>query len=180
MAAGNENKTYLVSTNEYVATSSGTPFIGKVNANAGQEPIDNESAILALHAEGDANDNKLYVDTTGHFKEVAAPAEPTEIMVMSTTDMHGKVWDTDVLTDASVNNSLLKVATAVDSIRAEYENTILIDNGDLFQGTTISTYNILSQNGENNPMVLALRNIGYDAFVLDNKKMGIYYQAVAE
>lgn len=181
VAAGNEDKTYLVSTNEYVATSSGTPFIGKVNANAGQEPIDNESAIVALRTEGDANDNNLYVDTTGHFKEVAAPTEPTEpteIMVMSTTDMHGKVWDTDVLTDASVNNSFLKVATAVDSIRAEYENTILIDNGDLFQGTTISTYNILSQNGVNNPMVLALRNVGYDALVLGNHEFNYSWEVM--
>ena len=104
--------------------------------------------------------------------------QPTEIMVMSTTDMHGKVWDTDVLTDASVNNSLLKVATAVDSIRAEYENTILIDNGDLFQGTTISTYNILSQNGENNPMVLALRNIGYDALVLGNHEFNYSWEVM--
>lgn len=104
--------------------------------------------------------------------------QPTEIMVMSTTDMHGKVWDTDVLTDASVNNSFLKVATAVDSIRAEYENTILIDNGDLFQGTTISTYNILSQNGENNPMVLALRNIGYDALVLGNHEFNYSWEVM--
>lgn len=104
--------------------------------------------------------------------------QPTEIMVMSTTDMHGKVWDTDVLTDASVNNSFLKVATAVDSIRAEYENTILIDDGDLFQGTTISTYNILSQNGENNPMVLALRNIGYDALVLGNHEFNYSWEVM--
>lgn len=104
--------------------------------------------------------------------------QPTEIMVMSTTDMHGKVWDTDVLTDASVNNSFLKVATAVDSIRAEYENTILIDNGDLFQGTTISTYNILSQNGVNNPMVLALRNVGYDALVLGNHEFNYSWEVM--
>ncbi len=103
---------------------------------------------------------------------------PTEIMVMSTTDVHGKVWDTDVLTDSSVNNSLLKVATAVDDIRADYENTILIDNGDLFQGTTLSTYNILSQNGENNPMVLALRNIGYDAFVLGNHEFNYSWEVM--
>lgn len=95
-------------------------------------------------------------------------AEATEIMLMSTTDIHGKVWYTDLLTDSSVTNSLLKVASAVDEIRAQYDNTILIDNGDLFQGTTVSTYNLLSQGGANNPMVLALRNIGYDAEVLGN------------
>ncbi len=104
--------------------------------------------------------------------------QPTEIMVMSTTDMHGKVWDTNVLTDASENKSFLKVATAVDAIRAEYENTILIDDGDLFQGTTISTYNILSQNGKNNPMVLALRNIGYDAFVLGNHEFNYSWEVM--
>lgn len=169
VTAGSEAKTYLVSTNEYVATSEGTPFVGKMNVNAGTEPIDNESAIEALRAEGLKNDGKLAVDTTGHFKQVSAPVQATEIMVMSTTDMHGKVWNTDVLTDAEVKNSFLKVAAAVKGIRETYgENTILVDNGDLFQGTTISTYNILSSGGRDNPMVLALRSIGYDAFVLGN------------
>lgn len=116
-----------------------------------------------------------------HWKLHAStdPEEPVEIMVMSTTDMHGKVWSTDVLTDSQVRNSFLKVATAVDDARDEYgSNTILIDNGDLYQGTTVSTYNILSQNGENNPMVTALRYIGYDAAVLGNHEFNYPWETM--
>lgn len=75
VAAGNEGKTYLVSTNEYAATYAGTPFVGKVNTNAGSEPLDNDSAIAALREEGKVNGGKLAVDTAGHIKNVAVPTE---------------------------------------------------------------------------------------------------------
>ena len=64
----------------------------------------------------------------------------TDVAVLSTTDMHGKCWHTDLLTDAAENNKMLAVATAVRQTRETYgqEQVILIDNGDLFQGTQVS------------------------------------------
>ncbi len=130
-------------------------------------------------------------------QEAAAAADDStssasaEFVVLSTTDVHGKCWDTNVLNDTTVNNSLLKVSTAVKSIREEYgDNVILIDNGDLYQGTPVSTYqisqlttylstgstdgldeNLIAEDGSFltvNPMNICLEEIGYDAMVLGN------------
>lgn len=115
-----------------------------------------------------------------------------DFTVLSTTDVHGKVWNQNVLNDTSVNNSLLRVSTAVKGIRADYEDdaVFLIDNGDLYQGTPVSSYHIsqmtqylknqstsgldpsfIGSDGTFNtitPMALALKYIGYDASVLGN------------
>ena len=98
----------------------------------------------------------------------------TDVAILSTTDMHGKCWKTNVLTDEEVRNNMLRVSTAVDSIRQEYgpENVLLIDNGDLFQGTPVSEVQLLlygaGKSSETPAMALCLKEIGYDAFVLGN------------
>ena len=51
---------------------------------------------------------------------------------------------------------------------AAVDDSILIDVGDILQGSALSSYNILQEGGENSPMATALRYIGYDAFVLGN------------
>ncbi|MBR2822282.1 MAG: bifunctional metallophosphatase/5'-nucleotidase [Clostridia bacterium] len=97
----------------------------------------------------------------------------TDLVVLSTTDMHGKCWETNLLTGDRVTQNMLRVSTAVEQIRASYgpEQVILIDNGDLFQGTPISEDHLLRAGGsgdEPEAMALCLREIGYDALVLGN------------
>ena len=104
---------------------------------------------------------------------VYAESASTELVVLSTTDMHGKCWETDLLTGDKVPQNMLRVSTAVQQIRDAYgpEHVILIDNGDLFQGTAISEVHLLnSEQPEDEPeaMALCLKEIGYDAFVLGN------------
>ncbi|MCR5009764.1 MAG: hypothetical protein K6A91_02360, partial [Clostridia bacterium] len=43
----------------------------------------------------------------------AADSESVDFVVLSTTDMHGKCWDKNVLTDGNENNTMLRVSTAV-------------------------------------------------------------------
>ena len=98
----------------------------------------------------------------------------TDVAVLSTTDMHGKCWDTNLLTQAAESHSMLRVSTAVDRLRAEYgpENVLLIDNGDLFQGAPVSDVQLSrycdGTSGDPPAMALCLAKIGYDAFVLGN------------
>ena len=73
----------------------------------------------------------------------ASAAEVGEFTVLSTTDMHGRCWDTNVLNDDKTTNSMLNVATAVAGIRAEKENVILLDNGDTYQGEEIHGQQLL-------------------------------------
>ena len=102
----------------------------------------------------------------------ASAAEVGEFTVLSTTDMHGRCWDINVLNDTKTTNSMLNVATAVKGVRAGKENVILIDNGDTYQGTPVSSYQLsLQKQGKTdlpNPMALSLKEIGYDAATVGN------------
>ena len=93
--------------------------------------------------------------------------ETAEFAVLSTTDMHGRCWDVNVLNDTNMTNSMLNVSTAVNTYRQTYgESIVLIDNGDTYQGTPVSTLQISNYTQglttEPNPMAIAMKYIGYD------------------
>ena len=104
----------------------------------------------------------------------------TELVVLSTTDMHGKCWEVNLLTEGSETQNMLRVSTAVQQIRETYgsDQVILIDNGDLFQGTPISEEHLLRADhpdDEPEAMALCLTEIGYDAMVLGNHEFNYPY-----
>ena len=164
--ASDPAKTYKICVNEYIATLSGTPFVELESTNQGHEPIDNESAIEELRKEGKVNGGLLKVDTSAHTKKVSNPDSMT-IGIYSTTDMHGKCYDLNPV-GGTFTDSYLKVATAMKAERESMDGTLLVDNGDILQGTAITSYNINIENGVNNPMAIALRYCGYDAFIPGN------------
>ena len=102
----------------------------------------------------------------------ASAADVGEFTILSTTDMHGRCWDANLLTGGGVNNSMLNVSTAVASIRASKSNVILLDNGDTYQGTPISGYHLAQMKAgettEPNPMALCLAELDYDISVIGN------------
>lgn len=110
----------------------------------------------------------------------ASAAEVSEFTVLSTTDMHGRCWSTNILNDTTAKNTMLNVSTAVASVRAEKENVILIDNGDTYQGTPVSSYQLsLQKQGETelpNPMALSLKEIDYDAAVIGNHEFNYAWE----
>ena len=98
----------------------------------------------------------------------------TDVAVLSTTDMHGKGWDINLLTDQPEKNSMLSVATAAAKTREEFgeDNVILIDNGDLYQGTPFSQLSLTEYTGKEGSSVpsmsVCLEKAGYDAFIPGN------------
>ena len=58
----------------------------------------------------------------------------TDIVVLSTTDIHGKCWDTNVLTNEAIHNNMLRVSTAVNRIREEYGAVHLVCGHDFTFG----------------------------------------------
>ena len=115
-----------------------------------------------------------------------APGTFTDVAILSTTDMHGKCWNTNILTGAAENNNMLRVSTAVKQFRQEYgaENVLLIDNGDLFQGTPVSQVQLLMRaSGESTDqpaMAVCLKEIGYDAFVLGNHEFNYPWDIMSD
>ena len=116
---------------------------------------------------------------------VRAPAY-TDVAVLTTTDLHGKCWHTNLLTDAAETNNMLRVSTAVRRFRQKYgeENVLLLDNGDLFQGTPVSEVRLTGslEDGPDIPpaMAVCLKEIGYDAFSLGNHEFDFSWKNMQE
>ncbi len=116
---------------------------------------------------------------------VSAADEAAEFVVLSTTDMHGRTWDTNILNDTGMNNSMLNVATAVAAVRETYgDNVVLVDNGDTYQGTPVSTLQISNYTQglttDPNPMAVAMKYIGYDMANLGNHEFNYAWDTMAD
>jgi 2',3'-cyclic-nucleotide 2'-phosphodiesterase/3'-nucleotidase len=109
------------------------------------------------------------------------PKDPTvSITVMGTSDLHGYIENWDYFTNAEYDDTahndvgLAKISTLVNQVRADRgeESTLLIDNGDTIQGTSLTDYfatvKPVSETGETHPMAAAMNAMDYDATTLGN------------
>jgi 2',3'-cyclic-nucleotide 2'-phosphodiesterase/3'-nucleotidase len=104
------------------------------------------------------------------------------LRVLGTTDLHGHALNWDYFTNAEYDDDthndvgLAKIATLVESARAEkgHDRTLLIDAGDIIQGTQLSYYYARVEpitgkhQGPRHPMALAMNHMRYDAAALGN------------
>lgn len=89
--------------------------------------------------------------------------------VLSTTDMHGRATTNDIMTGKKDMNSMIKAGTIIKEERQKYnDRVILIDNGDLLQGTLVSQYALTKKTLLENPMITALKDLKYDVWVMGN------------
>lgn len=108
----------------------------------------------------------------------------TTLTILETSDIHGNIFPLNYGTNKWAEVGLGKVATLINQERTQAENSLLIDNGDLIQGTPLTyhfaRYNLTSPN----PMVLILNELGYDCAVFGNHEFNygqdILKQAIKE
>jgi 2',3'-cyclic-nucleotide 2'-phosphodiesterase/3'-nucleotidase/5'-nucleotidase len=95
---------------------------------------------------------------------------PLDLRIVSTTDLHGRIRSWDYFADtAEGSRGLSRVATIVDSIRADKPNgTILVDAGDFLQGNALTYVASRPGVGGPHPVVAAMNALKYDAVVLGN------------
>jgi 2',3'-cyclic-nucleotide 2'-phosphodiesterase / 3'-nucleotidase / 5'-nucleotidase len=100
----------------------------------------------------------------------AAPATSRQLVVLATTDVHGRLrgWDYyDNRADSS--HSLAAAATIVDSVRAANPGSVLlVDAGDLLQGNPLTTVAARAREAQMHPVVAAMNAMQYDAAALGN------------
>lgn len=98
--------------------------------------------------------------------------QTVDVRIISTTDLHSNLVNYDYYQDkASQTIGLAKAAVLIDQAKAENPNAVLVDNGDILQGTPLGTYEALIdplQPGEVHPMYAALDKLGFDASTLGN------------
>ncbi|MDP4096022.1 bifunctional 2',3'-cyclic-nucleotide 2'-phosphodiesterase/3'-nucleotidase [Paenibacillus sp. P96] len=115
------------------------------------------------------------------FNVLALPAVPTwaaednatvKLRIMQTTDLHVNLVNYDYYTDKPTDEyGLAKTATLIKQARAEAENSMLFDSGDLIQGNPLGDYVAKIdplQDGEVHPVYKAMNLLDYDAATLGN------------
>ncbi len=106
------------------------------------------------------------------------------LYILQTTDVHGHIYPYDYFSDQPAAYGLAKAYTKITQYRQQHQNVLLIDSGDLLQGTPLTYYFNKIESSRLNPMILVLNYMGYDAFTVGNhdieQGVEVYYKALQE
>nr|WP_258005516.1 2',3'-cyclic-nucleotide 2'-phosphodiesterase [Vibrio diazotrophicus] len=98
-------------------------------------------------------------------------ADTIKLRIIETTDIHTNVMDYDYYKDKpSEQIGLTRAATLVKQAREEATNSILVDNGDLIQGSPMGDYMAAKgiKAGEVHPVYKAMNQLSYDVGNIGN------------
>ncbi|CAN5693166.1 5'-nucleotidase C-terminal domain-containing protein [soil metagenome] len=97
------------------------------------------------------------------------PSDTSRIVVVGTTDVHGWLLPWDYSAGEPVDRGLALLAPLVDSIRnANPGRVVLVDSGDLLQGSPMAAAHTPLAEGEVHPVIEAMNQMRYDAAALGN------------
>ncbi len=101
----------------------------------------------------------------------SAMADTIKLRIIETTDIHTNVMDYDYYKDQpSQQIGLSRAATLVKQAREEAVNSVLVDNGDLIQGSPMGDYMAAKgiNAGEIHPVYKAMNQLDYDVGNIGN------------
>jgi len=102
----------------------------------------------------------------------ASPSQAPDsahVVIVATTDVHGRVLGWDYVRDAVAPGGLSRAATALETLRARYPGiVVLVDAGDLLQGNPFATYFGRYDSRQPQPIVDALNTLQYDVVTPGN------------
>lgn len=91
------------------------------------------------------------------------------LTLLGTTDIHGNIEPYNYPADkVDERSGLSKISTLVRAIRKEQPNALLLDSGDMIQGTPVVFYAATREPAKPNPMMLVMNAMGYTAAALGN------------
>lgn len=91
-----------------------------------------------------------------------------DIRVVSTTDVHGYIFDKDILTGNDRRGSMAKVATFIKEERKNNKNLIYLDAGDILQGSIEAYQDVTAQYYRTSLLAEAYNLLGCNAMALGN------------
>lgn len=94
----------------------------------------------------------------------APPPDTTHLVLVATTDVHGRAYGWDYVADRVFDGGLARVATVVDSLRSRYPGQVMVfDSGDLIQGDPFAAVAASDTTPGGNAVIRAMNLVGYDA-----------------
>jgi len=111
--------------------------------------------------------------------------QETTLRVAVTSDVHGAFFPYDFLRDEPIESSLSSLKSFADSVRKlPGSDLILLDNGDLIQGTPASYYPNFVQKNKTNLIARVMNYLDYDAATVGNHDIeagpDVYYRLQKE
>jgi 2',3'-cyclic-nucleotide 2'-phosphodiesterase/3'-nucleotidase len=91
-----------------------------------------------------------------------------EVSILYTSDVHGNVMPLRYADNQPVESGLAKLATLIKQVKKQSSDVILIDNGDIIQGTPLTYHHARVTPDLPNPVIKVLNALGYDAAVFGN------------
>ena len=88
------------------------------------------------------------------------------IRILATTDLHGYIYSHRYSDGVSVNQGTARLKTAIDRFRDK--NTILVDNGDTLQGSSLQFWHFMNQADEVAPITISMNALEYDYINVGN------------
>ncbi|EHG3353944.1 bifunctional 2',3'-cyclic-nucleotide 2'-phosphodiesterase/3'-nucleotidase [Salmonella enterica subsp. enterica serovar Javiana] len=98
-------------------------------------------------------------------------AATVDLRIMETTDLHSNMMDFDYYKDTATEKfGLVRTASLIHAARNEVKNSVLVDNGDLIQGSPLGDYMAAKglKDGDVHPVYKALNTLDYAVGNLGN------------
>jgi len=99
------------------------------------------------------------------------------LTILETSDVHGSILPINYSDNSPTECGLCVLSNIVTKEREKNPNTILIDNGDMLQGTALTYYHAKINKNMPNPMIEVMNLMKYDVAVIGNHEFnyGIDY-----
>lgn len=88
-----------------------------------------------------------------------------KIAIYHTTDIHGYIFPTNYVEYQELG--LLKIASFIEKDKKKYDKSLLLDGGDLIQGSAMTNY-LSKAKFDVNPILNLTKEVGYDGYVMGN------------
>jgi 2',3'-cyclic-nucleotide 2'-phosphodiesterase (5'-nucleotidase family) len=103
------------------------------------------------------------------MNKISTTKDGNKITILATTDVHGNIMGYNYDSGERFNDSgMNRIYSYIKQVRSENPNTLLVDNGDIIQGNTLTDEIYSSKKDEEHPVISAMNFMGYDAMVLGN------------
>lgn len=95
-------------------------------------------------------------------------AHSLKLTILQTSDLHGSIMPIHYADNGPDEVGLAKIAVLIRRERARCEHVMLIDNGDLIQGTPLVYHHARTDNRPVHPMIKVMNALSFDACVVGN------------
>lgn len=96
--------------------------------------------------------------------------EKQKIVILFTSDVHGKISPYNSQDKSYDGKGYAKVSSVIKAVRKQEEHVIVLDNGDMLQGTPLSHFALTEKQDDQlvHPVIATCNKIQYDAAVIGN------------